>query len=158
MPSARIWRCARQKIAGAAAKRTLPPRVLQKGVALTGTTTVLLSQLTNIYKNATYLSDEEGDVSPTPSTIIGAENLWPRRFEYSYVTLAWLVIFSVKFSFLAFFRLLVGRVRTLFVYWRVIVVVNTLAFPYCILCTFVECRNQTTADSKLDPANLLTSS
>ena len=32
MPSARIWRCARQKIAGAAAKRTLPPRVLQKGV------------------------------------------------------------------------------------------------------------------------------
>ena len=32
MPSARIWRCARQKIAGAAVKRTLPSRVLQKGV------------------------------------------------------------------------------------------------------------------------------
>ena len=33
MPSARIWRCVKQKIAGAAAKRTLPPRVLQKGVS-----------------------------------------------------------------------------------------------------------------------------
>ena len=32
MPSARIWRCAKQKIAGAAVKRTLSPRVLQKGV------------------------------------------------------------------------------------------------------------------------------
>ena len=32
MPFARIWRCVKQKIAGAAIKRTLPSRVLQKEV------------------------------------------------------------------------------------------------------------------------------
>ena len=32
MPSARIWRCARQNFAGSAASSALPPRVLQEGV------------------------------------------------------------------------------------------------------------------------------
>lgn len=119
---------------------------------------MLYSMLTNIYTNATYLVDDEAGSPPIPVTIIGAEYLWPRRFEYSYVTLAWLVIFSVKFSFLAFFRLLVGRVRTLFVYWRAITVVNVLALPYCVMCTFLECRDQSTAISKPGPVTLWASS
>ena len=37
MPSARIWRCAKQNFAGSAASSALPPRVLQEGVLTPGT-------------------------------------------------------------------------------------------------------------------------
>ena len=47
-------------------------------------------------------------------------------------SLAWLTIFAVKFSFLTFFRQLTDRLPTFFLYWRVVVFINVLAFLYCI--------------------------
>lgn len=67
-----------------------------------------------------------------------------RRAQLLRGSLAWLTIFAVKFSFLAFFRQLTDRLPRLFVYWRVVVVINVLAFLYCIFSVLLGC---------LEPAN-----
>ena len=54
-------------------------------------------------------------------------------------SLAWLTIFAVKSSFLSFFYPLTDRLPRLFLYWRVVVAVNVLAFVYCVASGFVGC-------------------
>ena len=68
-----------------------------------------------------------------------ADILWFQRVEYIYISMVWLAIFAVKFAFLSFFHHLVSRVRHLVIYWRVVTMVNVIAFVACILTEFIEC-------------------
>lgn len=82
-------------------------------------------------------------ISEEKATLAGldamADILWLQRVEYIYISMVWLAIFAVKFAFLSFFHHLVSRVRHLVIYWRVVTVVNVLAFVVCILTEFIEC-------------------
>ena len=68
-----------------------------------------------------------------------ADILWFQRVEYTYISMVWLAILAVKFAFLAFFHHLVSRVRHLVIYWKVVTIVNVIAFVVCILTEFIEC-------------------
>ena len=120
--------------------------LLFASLALTGTTAILFRYAETISQNAANLDNENTnhhEALPLPVTLIGAKNLWPHSAVYTYVTLAWVVIFAVKASFLAFFRLLLRRTRSFLIYWKVVVGINAFAFPFCIICTFVECQKLT---------------
>ena len=55
-------------------------------------------------------------------------------------TLGWLTVFSVKFSFLTFFRQLVDKIPRLQLYWKSVVAINLIAFLYCLLYIAGECQ------------------
>ncbi len=78
-----------------------------------------------------------------------ADILWYQRVEYIYISMVWLAIFAVKFAFLSFFYHLVSRVRHLVIYWRVVTVVNVIAFVICILTGFIECPYTSLRTGKL---------
>ena len=61
------------------------------------------------------------------------------RLYYSYPSLLWTTIFSVKFAYLAFFRRLVDRVRPLVIHWRIIVGLSVVSFPVCVVSDYVVC-------------------
>ena len=74
-----------------------------------------------------------------------------RDFGYktwSYLVVIWTSIFAIKFSFLWFFRLLVDRLRSFVIYWRVVVVVSILAYIFCAFNNFIICRKSSPMDSK----------
>lgn len=53
--------------------------------------------------------------------------------------LTWCSIISVKFSFLFLFRKLIDRIRPLVIYWRVVVLLNTLVFGYGTSVYIISC-------------------
>lgn len=61
------------------------------------------------------------------------------KYLYSQMTLTWMTIFAVKFSFLSFFRHLVDRMTKLVIFWRVVVAVTSLSLVICACSHFVRC-------------------
>jgi hypothetical protein len=51
----------------------------------------------------------------------------------------WTTICAVKFSFLFFFKRLIDRIRSLYIYWWVIFVINLAVFGYGISIYYVGC-------------------
>ena len=64
---------------------------------------------------------------------------WYQQVTYVYTSMVWLVVFSVKFAFLAFFWGLVSRVGGMVAYWRVVLGVCVGAFVFCVCAEFIEC-------------------
>ena len=62
-----------------------------------------------------------------------------QRLYYTYPTLAWTTIFSVKLAYLYFFRRLVDRLRSLIIYWRVIVVSTVVFYLSCVISIYIAC-------------------
>ena len=65
--------------------------------------------------------------------------------DYLHRTLSWLVLFSVKFSFLSLFHQLVDRLPRLLLHWRVVILINVIAFRYCVCYVFLECPHSNIA-------------
>ena len=110
-------------------------------LALTAGTGFVFSQLSNIYLSQKLI---EGHVTPEGVALLrgvntGATMLWIQRARYIHAIIFWLVIYSVKFSFLFFFSHLVSRVHCLTLYWRVIFVINIIAFVFCLCSSFIGC-------------------
>lgn len=78
-----------------------------------------------------------------------------QRLSYAHLTLTWTVIFSVKFSFLFFFKLLIKRLTSLNIYWRVVVGINAIVFVLCVSDIFIACPHITLSGTKcwIDPHN-----
>lgn len=72
-----------------------------------------------------------------------------QRLSYAQLTLTWAVIFSVKFSFLFFFRILIKRLMYLNFYWQIVVWVNAVSFFLCASDVFIACPHITLSGSKL---------
>ena len=61
------------------------------------------------------------------------------RLYYSWPALLWTTIFVVKFAYLAFFRRLIERIRSLFIYWKIIIGITVVSFPVCIVSVYIAC-------------------
>lgn len=60
----------------------------------------------------------------------------------SYASLLWTTIFAVKFAYLTFFRRLVDRLRPLIIYWRFIVGLSAVSFPFCVVSIYTLCKQK----------------
>lgn len=56
-----------------------------------------------------------------------------------YLVLTYTTIFSVKFSFLFFFRILVCRIHKMVIYWWIVIAVTSVAWIWCAISIFVPC-------------------
>ena len=64
--------------------------------------------------------------------------------------LIWTSIFSVKFSFLFFFRLLVQRVRMMVIFWWVVTIATLAAWVFAFVAIFLPCPYFDLRGCKLD--------
>ncbi len=78
-----------------------------------------------------------GELKPPPNLIYDAIRL--QQMLVAFVIMSWSAIFAVKASFLAFFRVLIVRVRGMMVYWWCVVGVTAIAFALNLAVPFVEC-------------------
>lgn len=109
--------------------------------ALTAATTVLYKELGILYLAEEIVQDYvSGDMADLPADVSVAAVV-PRyqRTYYLHGTLSWIVIFSIKFTFLSFFHQLLDRLPRFLFYWKVVVVANVVALLYCICYAFLEC-------------------
>lgn len=110
-------------------------------LALTATTTMLYKELGIFYLAEDIVQDYvSGGMADLPADVNVAAII-PRyqRTFYLHGTLSWIVIFSVKFTFLSLFHQLLDRLPRFLLYWKVIVVANVVALVYCICYAFLEC-------------------
>jgi hypothetical protein len=75
--------------------------------------------------------------------------IYSLKLLFSVQTVLWAVVFSVKFSFLSFFRPLVSRLERLTTWWTVVVVFNFLAFVFCAADAFIICPQFNLSSSML---------
>ena len=62
-----------------------------------------------------------------------------QQYQLTFLTLTWIVIFCVKFSFLFLFRPLVNRMRGMLLFWRFVVVLTSISFFICVGEPFFSC-------------------
>ena len=77
--------------------------------------------------------------SQSIGTNVDAEVQRYKLLHVTYEALIWIAIFSVKFSFLAFFRHIVDRITNLLRHWKVVVVINIVACAFCVGFSFMTC-------------------
>ena len=116
-------------------------------LALAAATTVLYEELNILYLAEEivqdFVSEHMGDL-PRNVNVAATIPIY-QRTDYLHRTLSWLVLFSVKFSFLSFFHQLVDRLPRLLLHWRVLIVINITAFGYCVCYAFLECPHSNVA-------------
>lgn len=117
-------------------------------VCLCASTILLYQLMSGLYFDQKVVSDPSA-VSFKMAIKIIPELLKVQRLSYAHLTLTWTAIFSVKFSFLFFFKLLIKRLTNLNVYWRVVVWINAVVFVLCVSDIFIACPHITLSDSKL---------
>lgn len=61
------------------------------------------------------------------------------KYLFSYEAIIWATVFSVKFSFLSFFRPLVKRLARLRNWWTCVTVVTALSWGFCTTNVFIIC-------------------
>ena len=110
-------------------------------LALTAATTTLYKELGVLYLAEDIVQDYvTGNMADLPADVNVAATI-PRyqRTFYLHGTLCWIAVFSVKFTFLLFFRQLLNRLPRFLLYWKVVVVANVVALSYCICYAFFLC-------------------
>ena len=61
------------------------------------------------------------------------------KLLFTYVTVMWTVVFSVKASFLCFFRPLLKRLGRLNTWWTWVVVTTAIAYVFCTVEIYMVC-------------------
>ena len=93
-------------------------------------TGVLYAALDSVY--------ELNSLVAIPPNIIELINTF-QRDEMAFLIVSWFAVFSVKYSFLIFFRRIIDRLPYMIMYWRVVMVFTTLVFAWSIATPFVSC-------------------
>ena len=62
-----------------------------------------------------------------------------QKLAYVYITLIWMAIFAVKFSFLFFFKNLVRCIRSMTIYWCIVTVATGIVCAFGIAQPFISC-------------------
>lgn len=73
-----------------------------------------------------------------PSDFI-EEVLWLQKLTYAFLSVTWSAIFSVKFSFLALFKMLVRRLQCITTYWRWVVGITAIVYGLSVCDVFIPC-------------------
>ena len=76
---------------------------------------------------------------PFPISDVAKEEVHIERLLAAYGLFSWLVIYTVKFCFLTFFRVLIDRVRRMILYWRVIVLITIVFCGLSLSEPFIAC-------------------
>lgn len=110
---------------------------------------VCLSIATGILYNITPImyfleyDQAKADPAPPPMRIIQArftaEVTWFRRRELAFEIMTWTTIFSVKLSFLGFFRLLLSRLQRMIWYWKGVLTFTVISFGFCVAEPIFAC-------------------
>ncbi|KAL6719722.1 hypothetical protein ACLMJK_001643 [Lecanora helva] len=99
-------------------------------------TIYIAEELTALYKSGRELP-KDLDIPPVIARYHVAQDV--------HGTMCWLTVFSVKFSFLFFFRQLVNKIPNLEYYWKWVLGLNCVACLYCLLYVVAECQYQSFA-------------
>lgn len=70
------------------------------------------------------------------------------RYSYPFGALIWAVVFSVKFCYLHFFRLLIDRQQPLVNYWKVTMAITLVAAVFNTCASFESCPKFGNQDCK----------
>ena len=62
-----------------------------------------------------------------------------QQLAFSAETLCWVTIYSVKISYLLFFRQLLDRLERLMTYWRITLGIVVISGLFCISSIFISC-------------------
>ena len=101
--------------------------------------TVLLYEMTpNLYLFQPLQSTKISALTNAPADI-SERWAWFEKCNYAFIAIAWTTIFSIKFSFLCFFRRLIDRLRGFIIYWRVVVAFNIVAWALSVCHPFISC-------------------
>ena len=110
-------------------------------LALTGGFAVLYKSLHTLFL-IQHLT-QEGSAARNDATSAGidvaAEVHKFQILDFVHEPLLWVVLFSVKASFLVFFRQLVSRIEHLIVYWKAVCAVTVVSFAFCVCYAFIAC-------------------
>lgn len=110
-------------------------------VALTAAIAVLYRAIAPLYFAQGVTNLEINPVKWSQSSGISV-NTEVRSYQVLHLTheaLVWTAIFSVKFSFLSFFRKIVDRIQSLVLYWKLVSAFNVVACVFCVCFSFMEC-------------------
>lgn len=106
-------------------------------LSLTAATILLHIEKKPIYQvEALQLDPMTAEIDPSNilSTLVRFEKL-----NFTYLSLTWLTIFSVKFAFLNFFGQLVERIPALIVYWKATIATTVIIFAFRLSDVFIAC-------------------
>lgn len=122
--------------------------LLIASVALTAAVPVLYNQIAQVYSFQGLASGGLIVSQLQQSETLTEAGVHYQVLHSTYQTLIWSAIYSVKFSFLSFFRQIVDRVQGLVLYWKVVGVISIVAFGPCICFPFVQCPPRDYVTSK----------
>ena len=96
----------------------------------------------NLYQltGASYLEQQDPAIAAdVPEEFVIEEISQIQRYLYPFGSLIWASIFSVKFCYLYFFRLLIDRQKSMIVYWRAAMVITFVSAVFDICGSFESC-------------------
>ncbi len=78
---------------------------------------------------------------PTAETSLDllAQWIWLNKLNAAYAMLTWTTLFSVKFSFLSFFRRLIKGLPEKMIYWWIVTVITTVVWAFGVVIVFLPC-------------------
>ena len=72
-----------------------------------------------------------------------------QKYTYPFGSLIWAVVFAVKFCYLHLFRHLVDRQQPLLNYWKITMIITSIATVFNICAAFMSCPKFKNQDCKL---------
>ena len=101
--------------------------------------TILLNLGANILFQISIFRNMIGLAQQLPPKLVIDATSKIQLYTYPFGSLIWATIFFVKFSYLAFFRLLIDRQYSMLVYWRTTCLITGLAAVFDITSCFIGC-------------------
>lgn len=117
-------------------------------ICLTAATALLYKLIPNAYLYEKLDFNDRVSL-PFPIVDIGKEAVYTLRILHAYTCISWLVVFTVKFCFLVFFRALIDRQRPMIMYWRVVVLITVVLGGVSLCETFIACPHIDISSRKL---------
>ena len=105
-------------------------------MCLVSAAVIFFKSVPTIYLVEAFLIDPPSVVVPSN---FSQQALWDQKSSYSIEALLYGAAFSIKASFLCFFRGLTDRIYWLTIYWRVVVGITMASFAFCIIAEFTAC-------------------
>lgn len=117
-------------------------------ICLTATTVLLFDLMPDLYL-LQHLGQDSASVSMSSRIDVFERIGWIGGMETAYIILLQVVIYSIKASFLSFFRRLIDRLGTIVIYWRVTASITAISFVFGACSTLITCPESGSKAGKL---------
>ena len=112
--------------------------LLMACICLTAGTVLLFDFMPDIYL-LQHLRQDSASVSMSSRIDVLKRSGWIAAMENAYVALSQVVLYSIKASFLCFFRRLIDRLGTIVIHWRVTASITAISFLFGVCEAFIVC-------------------